>query len=145
MIHHTWIRSTVALVVALGLTAAALAATGGGGSGRIGPALKITGNGRLLSPPGRLVTLGHFPTGGALTPDGRFYWTVSTGRALNDVRIVSLQNPRVIQMLPLPGASGGIAIDPTQPIVYVSGVADSSNKDEARPGLPGRAGDVVHV
>ena len=50
--------------------------------GRIGPRLRLTGNGRLLQPPGQLVTLGHFPTGGAVTPDGRFYWTVSTGRAL---------------------------------------------------------------
>jgi DNA-binding beta-propeller fold protein YncE len=130
----------------LGATAVAFAATNPGGSGRIGPALRITGNGRLLTPGGKLVSLGHFPTGGALTPDGRFYWTVSTGRALNDIRIVSVANkPRVIQILPLPGASGGIAIDRTQPLVYVSGVADSTNTDERRLGLPGRKGDVIHV
>ena len=124
----------------------AVAATGPGG-GRIGPSLRITGNGRLLRPPGRLVTLGHFPTGGAVTPDGRFYWTVSTGRALNDIRIVSVRGsrPHVVQILPLPGASGGIAISRSRPVAYVSGVADSSNRDEQRPRLPGRGGDVIHI
>ena len=85
-------------------------------SGRIGPKLHTTGNGRRLIAPGQFVSLGHFPTGGALTADGRFYWTVSTGRAQNDVRIVNvaLKHPRVIQSLPLPGASGGITIDGAQ-------------------------------
>jgi DNA-binding beta-propeller fold protein YncE len=135
-------------VLVLGCAGGALAAgLVVGGSGRIGPKLHITGNGRHLRPPGKLVTLGHFPTGGAVTPDGRFYWTVSTGRALNDVRIVAVtgKHPRVIQVLPLPGASGGIAIDARHGVVYVSGVADSTNKDEARPKLPGRGGDVIHV
>jgi DNA-binding beta-propeller fold protein YncE len=93
------------------------------------------------------VTLGQFPTGGAVTPDGRFYWTVSTGRALNDIRIVSAaaRHPRVIQILPLPGASGGIAIDAKRSRVYVSGIRDSTDADERRPGLPGRGGDVIHV
>ncbi|MDX6644064.1 MAG: hypothetical protein QOD76_2026, partial [Solirubrobacteraceae bacterium] len=49
-------------------------------SGRIGPSQRLLGNGRHLTPQGQLVPLGNFPTGGALTPDGRFYWTVSTGR-----------------------------------------------------------------
>jgi DNA-binding beta-propeller fold protein YncE len=100
-----------------------------------------------VHPPGRLVTLGHFPTGGSVTPDGRFYWTVSTGRALNDVRIVSVatKHPRVIQILPLPGASGGIAIDGKRSRVYVSGIPDSTDADQRRPGLRGRGGDVIHV
>src|SRR5437879_6063029 len=127
MRRHGGIRALIAFGIVLGATAMSVAATSGGGSGRIGPPLKLTGNGRLLSPAARLVTLGHFPTGGALTPDGRFYWTVSTGRGLNDVRIVSMSKPHVVQVVPLPGASGGIAIDRTQPLVYVSGVADSTN------------------
>jgi DNA-binding beta-propeller fold protein YncE len=137
-------RLIIAAALVLAVCGAAVAATTSG-SGGIGPSLRITGNGRLLSPPGTLVTLGHFPTGGALTPDGRYYWTVSTGRALNDIRIVSVLHPKVVQILPLPGASGGIAIDPTQPVVYVSGLQDSNNTDEMRPGLPGRGGDVIHV
>src|SRR5581483_10036075 len=107
MRRQGWISLGAVALVLCAAGAVALAAVSGGGSGRIGPKLRITGNGRLLAPFGRLVSLGHFPTGGALTPDGRFYWTVSTGRALNDVRIVSVAHPRVVQVLPLPGASGG--------------------------------------
>jgi hypothetical protein len=140
------VRIAAGLVVLVVLAGVAIAAQSTD-SGRIGPARHLTGNGRHLIAPGRFVPLGHFPTGGALTPDGRFYWTVSTGRALNDIRIVnvSLRRPRVIQTLPLPGASGGIAIDCKRGLAYVSGVADSSNADEMRPHLRGRAGDVVHV
>jgi len=70
---------------------------------------------------------------------------VSTGRGFNDIRIVSVRTGRIVQIVPVPGASGGIAMDPTQPIAYVSGVADSSHKDQQRTNLPGRQGDVLHV
>jgi hypothetical protein len=59
----------LAIVVLAGVAIAAQT----GGFGRIGPALRTTANGRLLLAPGRFVTLGHFPTGGAITADGRFY------------------------------------------------------------------------
>src|SRR5919201_3003878 len=115
------------------------------GEGRIGPDKRLLGNGRQLDPAGKLVELGNFPTGGAVTPDGRFYWTVSTGRGFNDIRIVSLADARVVQVVPIPGASGGIAMDPARHLAYVSGVADSDHKDQQRPDLPGRQGDVVQV
>ena len=139
------IRALAAVLVLVLACAGLAVAVGRRYSGRIGPSLRITGNGRHLTPPGRLVKLGTFPTGGALTPDGRFYWTVSTGRALNDIRIVSVRRARVIQTLPLPGASGGLVIDGARSLAYVSGVADSTDTDEMRPGLPGRSGDVIHV
>jgi DNA-binding beta-propeller fold protein YncE len=103
--------------------------------------------GRQLHPAGTLVGLGNFPTGGSLTPNGRFYWTVSTGRGRNDIRIVDVRRGEVVQTLPVPGASGGIAMDPSRPVAYVSGVADSDagHADQQQPGLPGRGGDVVHV
>src|SRR5438445_516808 len=115
--------------------------------GTIGPNLGITGNGRHLQPAGTLVGLGNFPTGGALTPDGRFCWTVSTGRGFNDIRIVSVGSKQVVQVVRLPGASGGIVMDPTRPLAYVSGVPDSDagHADQQQPGLPGREGDVIHV
>jgi DNA-binding beta-propeller fold protein YncE len=140
-------RRVLVVLVALAACVGVAVAARPSHKGRIGPAQHITGNGRHLTPPGRFVTLGHFPTGGAVTADGRFYWTVSTGRALNDIRIVAVtaRHPRVIQTLPLPGASGGIAIDSAHLRVYVSGLADSSDTDEMRPGLPGRGGDVIHV
>jgi DNA-binding beta-propeller fold protein YncE len=113
--------------------------------GIIGPNLSLLGNGRHLQPAGTLVGLGNFPTGGAVTPDGRFYWTVSTGRGHNDIRIVSVSKKKVVQVLPLPGASGGIAMNPKQPVAYVSGVADSDHLDQQEPNLPGREGDVIQA
>ncbi len=115
--------------------------------GRIGPDKKVTPNGRRLEPFGTLVKLGNFPTGGAVTPNGRYYWTVSTGRGENDVRIVSVRTGRVTQTLRLPGASGGIAMDPKASKVYVSGVADSAGRtlQETPKGTAGRDGDVIHV
>ncbi|HEX2015107.1 MAG TPA: bifunctional YncE family protein/alkaline phosphatase family protein [Solirubrobacteraceae bacterium] len=91
------------------------------------------------------MAVGNLPTGGALTPDGRFYWTVSAGAGINDVRIVSVRATRVVQTLALPGASGGVAIDPRGGKAYVSGLASSVNKGTARPDLPGAKGDVIHV
>ncbi len=116
--------------------------------GRVGASLGVLGNGRLLHPAGAMVALGNFPTGGALTPDGRFYWTVSTGRGHNDIRIVATKpGGGVIQVLPLPGASGGIVMDPVRRLAYVSGVADSDpgHADQQLLSAPGRGGDVLHV
>src|SRR3954471_22682304 len=78
----------------------------------VGPQLRRTVDGRQLRPYGRLTGVGNFPTGAAATPDGRFYWTVSTGRGRNEIRIVSVRTGEVLQTLPIPGASGGIAMDP---------------------------------
>src|SRR4051812_34648884 len=112
----------------------------------VGPQLRRTVDGRQLRPYGALVGVGNFPTGAAATPDGRFYWTVSTGRGRNTTRIGGARPRRVVQTLPIPGASGGIAMDPTAPVAYVSGVADSPYADQRSPaGTPGTAGDVVHV
>jgi DNA-binding beta-propeller fold protein YncE len=139
----------------IALALAGIAAAGGvavaagqvGGDGRIGPDQGLLNNGRHLQPFGALVRVGQFPTGGALTPDGRYYWTVSTGRGENDVRIVSVRSGRVLQTLRLPGASGGIAMDPRRPVAYVSGVADSTGRrmQETPAGTPGKDGDVIHV
>ena len=38
-------------------------------NGLIGPQLGLLNNGRELRPAGRLVDLGNFPTGGAVTPN----------------------------------------------------------------------------
>src|SRR4051812_18092255 len=142
-----WSRSwmvALAAVLAAGLAGVALARVAVP-PGRVGPTLKVLQSGRHLTPQGKLVTLGNFPTGGALTRDGHFYWTVSTGRGRNDIRIVSVRTAKVVQVIPLPGASGGIAMDPSSNTAYVSGVPDSEHKDAAIPGAPGREGDVIHV
>jgi DNA-binding beta-propeller fold protein YncE len=135
----------LAVVGAILVAAGAALAQSAFDVGRVGPRLGLLANGRALTPLGRQVSLGNFPTGGALTPDGRFYWTVSTGRGLNDIRIVSLTSRKVVQVLPLPGASGGIAMDRTRRVAYVSGVADSDHKDAQVPKGKGRGGDVIHL
>src|SRR3954447_6226698 len=136
----------VVLVVALLAGVGAAVAQLSGDDGIIGPGRKLVGDGRKLSPYGTLADLGNFPSGGRVTPNGRFFWTVSTGRGLNDVRIVSVRTGRVLQILPLPGASGGIAMDPKRSLVYVSGVHDSDHAlEKSPPGTPGIDGDVIHV
>jgi DNA-binding beta-propeller fold protein YncE len=136
----------------LALTLVGAAAAGGiaiaatSDDNAVGPDVKTTVQGRRLSPFGGLVGIGNFPTGGATTRDGRFYWTVSTGRGRNDIRIVDVAQGKVVQILPMPGASGGIAMDPSSDTAYVSGVADSPYTDQKSPdGTPGTEGDVVHV
>ncbi|HEX8121450.1 MAG TPA: alkaline phosphatase family protein [Solirubrobacteraceae bacterium] len=140
-------RRPIAAAVLVAVCATTAAAVGEVTSrDAVGPAVKTTVNGRRLDPYGKLVAVGNFPTGAAATPDGRFYWTVSTGRGRNDIRIVDVASGAVVQTLPIPGASGGIAMDPSAPVAYVSGVADSSHEDQKSPdGTPGVGGDVVHV
>ncbi len=137
-------RSIAALTVA-GATIAASAVAVAADDGRIGPSLRIVNNGRHLTPYGRLVNVGNVPTGGALTPDGRFYWTVSAGSGFNDVRIVSVKSAKVVQTIPLPGASGGVVIDRKGKRAYVSGLANSTNLETSQPNLLGGTGDVIHV
>jgi DNA-binding beta-propeller fold protein YncE len=139
-------RRLALAVTALAVAGGAVAVAQSGDNGRIGPDRALLNNGRHLQPFGTLAKVGQFPTGAALTPNGRYYWTVSTGRGRDDVRIVSVRSGRVVQTLALPGASGGIAMDPRHPVAYVSGVADSAHKDQQTPpDTPGRAGDVIHV
>src|SRR5436190_24070298 len=58
-----------AAVAALGLASLIAAAAPGAGiagsPGRVGPTLRMTANGRHLTPAGRLTEVGNFPTGGA--------------------------------------------------------------------------------
>jgi DNA-binding beta-propeller fold protein YncE len=101
-------------------------------------------NGRQLSPQGAQVTLGNFPTGGAATADGRFLWTVSTGFGTNDIRIVDTEKKAVIQTVQLPSASGGIALDSSRRLAYVSGVT-LSRWQPSLADLPGAKGNCVLV
>src|SRR3954447_23336020 len=87
-------RWQVVVLVAAGLASAGLAWAAGGGSNIVGPKTRIQPTGRKLNPVGALTKLGNFPTGGALTPNGRFLWTLSTGRGRNDVRIVQVAKTR---------------------------------------------------
>ncbi len=152
----------VAVVSAVGI-AVAVNAPGG----RIGPKNHIQPTGRKLEPVGKMTRLGNLSTGGALTRDGRFLWALSSGRGRNDIRIV-LVSPRghcpqaargrrcrakrghrvgkVVQRIPMPGVSGGIAMSPDGRTAYVSGLKDSGHTDQqVSSKVPGRGGDVIHV
>jgi DNA-binding beta-propeller fold protein YncE len=138
-------------------------AQGSADEGVIGPANRIQPSGRLLHPSGKLTRVGNHPAGAALTPNGRFYWTLSAGRGRNDVRIVRVapgrrcRRPRqdagservrryrscvrrarrpvgrVVQTIRMPGLSGGIAMAPDGRTAYLSGIPDSAHEDEQTP------------
>lgn len=101
-----------------------------------------TGNGRRLEPVGRMTPLGSFPTGGALTPDGRFYWAVDAGRKANAVRVIDVGSGAVLQTLPIPGGYVGVAFAPDGRRAYVSG---QTGDGAVAPGAKGLKGDVIHV
>src|SRR4051794_3787971 len=107
-----------------------------------GPASWLTVSGRQLDPAGRMSPVGAFPTGGALSPDGRFYWTVDSGRGATAVRVIDVASGAVKQALPIPGGYVGIAFAPDGRRAYVSGVPTDGDFGK---GLKGEGGDVIHV
>ncbi len=154
-------------VVAFAVIAVGIALAVKSPAGEIGPKNHIQPTGRKLEPVGKTTRLGNFTSGGALTPDGRYLWALSTGRGLNDIRIVEVRPSarcpkppagrncraksrgnlgRVVQVIPMPGLSGGIAMAPDGRTAYVSGLMDSGHSDQqVPPSVPGRGGDVIHV
>jgi DNA-binding beta-propeller fold protein YncE len=141
-------RAVILFAALMGSAGIAWAA--GGAVNTVGPRTRIQPTGRKLDPVGKLTKLGNFPTGGALTPDGRFLWTLSTGRGRNDIRIVRLgpgpKTGRIVQRIRMPGLSGGMAISPDGTRAYVSGLADSPFADQrVASSIPGREGDVIAV
>ncbi|MEA2293012.1 MAG: hypothetical protein QOE86_651 [Solirubrobacteraceae bacterium] len=135
-------RLVIALLAGAAALPAASALAADAPSGRVGPSLRITGNGRLLKPMGALSGVGNFPTGGALTPDGRFLWVVDSGHGIDDVQRVDVATGAVVQVLPMPGAYGGIAISPDGTRAWVSGTPAGSNVSGP---VKGAEGDVLHV
>ena len=159
----------VSFVLLLGTAVAVFAAVGTDDSGRIGPSNQIQPSGRELTPAGKTTPLGNLPTGGALTRDGRFLWTLSAGEGANDIRILRVrpdfaacqdkhgkrrircrrhqrkQVGKVVQTIPMPGLSGGMAMSPTADVAYVSGTPASSDDDaKVAADVPGQQGDVIH-
>src|SRR3954447_3833890 len=103
-----------------------------------------TGNGPTVQAAGRETALGNFPTGGALSPDGRFYWAVDSGDGRNDVKVVEVGSGRVVQTLPLPGGYGGAAFAPDGRTAYVSGEPNGGTIKPEGP-TQGDDGNVIHV
>ena len=132
---------SLAVVAAPSSTARVLPAAGAASSPS--PAARLLPTGRRLDPLGTQAELGNFTTGAAMSADGRWLWAVSTGFA-NDVRIVDTATGRACATLPVPGASGGIAIDSAHRRAYVSGLP-MSRWIPTQASLPGASGNVVHV
>lgn len=91
-----------------------------------------------------MTEVGNFPTGGRLSPDGRFYWSVSAGHGYNDVRVVELATGNVVQVLPLPGSYGQMSFTADGRRAYVSGTPKGSTTYPSTQ-VKGEGGDVVHV
>src|SRR5262249_37180416 len=74
---------------------------------------------------------------------GRFYWAVDSGHGHDDVQVVDVGTGKVRQVLPLPGAYGGIVYAPDRRTVYVSGEplrnSQPTPPTTADAGGPGRA------
>jgi DNA-binding beta-propeller fold protein YncE len=143
-----YLRTRVVLVVA------GVAAVGLGGYALAHDASKLsvglgdrsTANLRHLKPYGHLVQVGNFPGGSALTPDGRFYWTVSAGYDVNGIQIVDVRTRKVVQEVVIPGASGGVALDGAHRLAYISGEPNPGIEEfQAPSGAPGADGEVIHV
>src|SRR5215212_7542888 len=134
--------------LALATVAAMLAAAGaalpalGASPETVGPQTALTSAGRHLVPAGHMTAVGTFPRGGALTPDGRFYWAVDAGRGVNAVRVVDVRTGALRQTLPIPGGHVGIAFTASGRHAYVSGEPGDDPTAEA---LRGANGDVIHV
>jgi YVTN family beta-propeller protein len=137
-------RAIPVLAVWLAVVACSAPGQGSSGGSTTASTTSALASGRQLTPAGTQVDLGNYPTGGAATVDGKFLWTVSAGFSSNDVRIVDTATHQVCQTLPLPGASGGVALDSVHHLAYVSGLMNS-RWQPTKNNLPGVAGDVVHV
>jgi YVTN family beta-propeller protein len=114
-----------------------------GGGGPNPTTIHIANSGRTLSPIGRMTVVGNFPTGGRLSPDGRFYWSVSAGHGRNDVHVVDVATGAVTQVLPLPGSYGQMAFSADGTRAYVSGTPIGSSVPTGA--TVGDDGDVIHV
>src|SRR3954451_20181535 len=128
-------------VLMAGLVAGAVAVAGAADDPP-SPNRSHTVAGRQLDPAGRMTPVGAFPTGGALPPSGRFYWTVDGGRGATAVRVIDVASGAVKQALPIPGGYVGIAFAPDGRKAYVSG--EPTDGDFGK-GLKGEGGDVIHV
>ena len=129
------------VIVVLGLAGVAVASTLT--TGEVGPSLRLTANGRLLHPAGRLTTVGNFPTGSAVAAGGHALWVTDCGHGEDDVKVVNLSSGKVIQTLPLPGCYGGVTLAPDGGTAYVGGLPKGSSPTEGP--TKGDQGDVVHV
>jgi YVTN family beta-propeller protein len=107
--------------------------------------MAVTHYGRQVTPLGHLTDVGNFPGGGALTPDGRFYWAVDEGKDVNLVWIVSVADGSVVQSIYLPGSGGHAVFSPDGKTAYVSGNPTGNNAPPSGTPLMATGGNAIHV
>lgn len=90
-----------------------------------------------------MTKVGNFPTGGAITPDGKYYWSASAGLGTNDLQVVELATGQVLQKLPMPGSYGQVVFSADGRTAYASGLSKGTSPTDG-PTM-GDAGDVIHV
>ena len=146
-----YLRLFLIFAVSAGLTACGTSTTSSVG-GVCSPTLpsasfNYANSGRNLTPYGTLTSVGDFPTGGALSPTGTYFWSISSGHGQNDVRIVNILTNQVIQTIPLPGAYGQVAFTPDGKTAFVSGEPAGAYKNSPSHSswTYGANGDVIHV
>lgn len=105
----------------------------------------ITHYGRRVTPVGRLSDVGAFPGGGALSPDGRYYWAVDTGKDINEVWIVEVATGRIVQQLPLPGSGGHAVFAPDGRRAWVPGNPTGKFPHPDSEPVQAPDGDAIHV
>ena len=136
-------RLTIISLVTVVLALAGMAVASTLTTGEVGPSLRLTANGRLLHPAGRLTAVGNFPTGSALAAGGHALWVTDCGHGKDDVKVVNLSTGNVIQTLALPGCYGGVTFAPGGGTAYVGGTPKGGSPTEGP--TKGDQGDVVHV
>jgi YVTN family beta-propeller protein len=89
----------------------------------------ITPHNWTLTPVGDQITLGDFPMGGALSPDGNYLIISNDGQGAQSIQVVDTKTKNVIQTLPYKSPEAlylGVAFSPDGKKVYAS--AGGNNK-----------------
>ncbi|WP_273365297.1 bifunctional YncE family protein/alkaline phosphatase family protein [Alicyclobacillus herbarius] len=76
-----------------------------------------------LTPAGQSVTLGNFPMGGALSPDGRYLVVSNDGDGVQSLQVVDTRSQQVVQTIPYNAPEAlylGVAFSPDGQHLYVS-------------------------
>ena len=82
--------------------------------------------GRGLATPGATLEIRGFPSNGVISSDGAFAYVVASSRGRRNVTVVDLVDASLVQEVPLPDVFYGIALDPDEARLHVSGGATRS-------------------